>query len=152
MATLDKITVASEMFMEAHERFTRAKREIDYIVSIMMSGSVIGIVGPLLTEQGGHTSHSILARISAHISPPGAPPKKEGVFRAVYNGLKHAGDKARSIAPSTDLGLEVDLEREAANMLDDAKSDFRQIEITSETRASLSAEFIQILESDESYA
>jgi hypothetical protein len=148
MSTLDKITVASEMFMEAHRRFTGATREIDYVVSIMMSGSVIGIVGPLLTEQGGHTSHSILARISAHIGPP----KREGVFRAVYNGLKHAGDKARSVSPSSDLTIEVDLEWEAAHMLDDAKSDFRQIKISGVARATLSPEFIQLLESEESYA
>ena len=152
MATLDKITVASEMFMEAHRRFKNATEDIDYIVAIMMAGSVIGIVGPLLTEQGGHTSHSILVRISNHIGGPGAPPSKEGMFRAIYNGFKHSGDKARNIAPSNDLLVEVHLQREAAHMLDDAKSDFRQITVSAATRATLSQEFLTVLESDESYA
>jgi hypothetical protein len=152
MGTLNKITVASEMFMEAHRRFKAAKQDIDYVVSIMMSGSVIGIVGPLLTEQGGHTSHSILARISTYLDGPSSPRTKEGVFRAVYNGLKHAGDISGNVTPSADLLLEVDLEREAAHMLDDAKADFRQIEVPRETRAGLSKEFLQLMESNEGYA
>jgi hypothetical protein len=152
MATLNKITVASEMFMEAHRRFWNATQDTDYIVSIMMAGSVIGIVGPLLTEQGGHTSHSILARISNHIAEAGTPPSKEGMFRAIYNCLKHSGDKARNILPSSDLFIEAHLEREAAHMLDDAKADFRQVSVSGDTRATLSAEFLIVLESDESYA
>jgi len=152
MATLNKIAVASEMFIEAHRRFRAASRDIDYIASIMMSGSVIGIVGPLLTEQGGHTSHEILARISTYLDCPGSPRTKEGVFRAVYNGLKHSGDIVGTRAPSDDLLLEADLAREAAHMLDAAKDDFRQIEVTSETRAALSQEFLQLMESDEGYA
>jgi hypothetical protein len=152
MATLNKITVASEMFMEAHRRFKTASGDIDYIVSIMMSGSVIGIVGPLLTEQGGHTSHSILARISTHLAGPGAPKTKEGMFRFLYNGLKHAGDKRRSILASSDLKIEAYLPAEAGHMLADAKADFRQIKVTPGTRRTLSNEFLKLLESDESYA
>jgi len=152
MATLNKITVASEMFMEAHRRFRAASQDIDYIASIMMSGSVIGIVGPLLKEQGGHTSHEILARISTFLDGPGSPRTKEGVFRAVYNGLKHSGDIAGKLAPSDDLVLEADLAREAAHMLDAARDDFRQIEVTNGTRAELSQEFLQLMESDEDYA
>ncbi len=152
VTTLDKVALASGMFMEAHRRFRTANGDIDYVVSIMMAGSVIGIIGPLLTEQGGHTSHSILARISNHINEPGAPPAKEGMFRAVYNGLKHSGDKGRNIAPSDDLVIEANLPREAAHMLDDAKADFREIKISADTRAKLSEEFLSALEAVESYA
>lgn len=152
MATLNKITVAAEMFIEAHRRFKTATADIDYIVSIMMSGSVIGIVGPLLTEQGGHTSHSILARISTHLAGPGAPKTKEGMFRFLYNGMKHAGDKARRIPPSSDLLIEAHLPSEAGHMLADAKADFRQIKVTPQIRQTLPKEFVELLESDESYA
>jgi hypothetical protein len=152
MATHNKITLASEMFVEAHRRFKSANRDIDYVVSIVMSGSVMGIVSPLLSEQGGHAVHSILARISTKMDGKGAPPTKEGVFRLIYNGLKHAGDKLRSVPPSSDLLLETQLAREAAHMLDDAKADFRQIKISPDVRATLSTEFLGILESDESYA
>jgi hypothetical protein len=152
MATHNKITLASEMFVEAHRRFKIANRDIDYVVSIVMSGSVMGIVSPLLTEQGGHTAHSILARISTKLDGKGAPHTKEGMFRLIYNGLKHAGDKSRSIGPSSDLLLDVHLAREAAHMLDDAKADFRQIKITRDVRSNLSPEFLALLESNESYA
>jgi len=152
MATHNKIALASEMFVEAHRRFKSATRDIDYVVSIVMSGSVMGIVSPLLAEQGGRTAHSLLARISSILGETGAPPTKDGMFRLIYNGLKHAGDKSRSIAPSSDLLLKAHLGREAAHMLDDAKADFRQIKITFEVRSTLSAEFLAILESEESYA
>lgn len=152
MATHNKIALASEMFLEAHRRFKSATRDIDYVVSIVMSGSVMGIVSPLLAEQGGHTIHSLLARITTMLDGTGAPSTKDGMFRLIYNGLKHTGDKSRKVLPSSDLLLEADLAREAAHMLDDAKADFRQIKITSDIRSTLSAEFIAILESDESYA
>jgi hypothetical protein len=152
MATLNKIAVAAEMFLEAHRRYTSATRDIDYVVSIMMSGSVIGIVGPLLTEQGGHTAHSLFARISNTLRTPGEPETKDGMFRLVYNGLKHAGDTRGKIPPSSDLLVEAHLEREAAHMLDDAKSDFRQIEVAGSVRASLPPEFLQLMESDADYA
>lgn len=151
MATLNKLTVASEMFLEAHHRFKNATEDIDYVVSIIMSGSVIGIVGPLLTEQGGHTSHSLLARISTRLGAPGEPSTKEGMFRFIYNGLKHSGDKIRKINPSGDLLIEVHLEREAAHMLDDARADFREIKVTSDIRDSFSREFVELLQSGESY-
>lgn len=150
MATLHKIVVAADMFIEAHDRYANATRDIDYIVSIMMSGSVIGIVGPLLKEQGGHTSHSLLARISTKLGGPGSPETKEGMFRAVYNGLKHAGD--RKIPPSSDLLVHVHLEREAAHMLDDAKADFRQIKVTPDIQSKLPSQLLALLESDRDYA
>jgi hypothetical protein len=64
MATLDKIRVASEMFVEAHTRYITASRDIDYITSILLSGAVIGIIGPLLKEQGARTTHELLVRIA----------------------------------------------------------------------------------------
>jgi hypothetical protein len=63
MAALNKIQLASEMFVEAHARYTSARRDIDYVTSILLSGAVVGIVSPLLKEQGGHTMHELLTRI-----------------------------------------------------------------------------------------
>ena len=152
MVTLNKVEIAAQMFVEAHERFLSGVNEIDYITSIVLSGAVMGIVSPLLKEQGGHTAHSLLARISNRIAEPGEPPTHEGVFRATYNAFKHAGDERRKIAPSADLEITTDLKREAAHMLDAAKDDFRQIEVDVPVRNRLSRRLIELLESDKSYA
>ena len=150
--TLNKVQVAAQMFVEAHERYTSATRDIDYIVSIVLSGAVVGIVSPLLKEQGGHTAHSLLARIGNLIAEPGEPPTHEGVFRATYNAFKHAGDERRMIAPSSDLEIQTELKREAAHMLDAAKDDFRQIKVLPDVKKGLSQQFVGLLESDEGYA
>ena len=140
------------MFVEAHERYMKATRDIDYVVSIVLSGAVVGIVSPLLKEQGGHTTHSLLARIDSLIAEPRDLPIHEGMFRAIYNAVKHAGNDRQNIAPSTDLEIETDLRAEAAHMLDAAKQDFRQIEVLPELSDSLSRKFVGLLESEMSYA
>jgi len=140
------------MFVEAHERYSSATRDIDYIVSIVLSGAVVGIVSPLLKEQGGHTAHSLLARIGNLIAEPGESPTHEGVFRATYNAFKHAGDDRRKISPSSDLEIQTELKREAAHMLDAAKDDFRQIKVLPDVKNGLSQQFIGLLESDDGYA
>ncbi len=154
MASFNKIEIAAEMFVESHDRYHAAGRDIDYIVSILLSGAVIGIVGPLLEEQGGHTAHSLLARISNSIAEPGEPESKDGMFRAIYNALKHAGnDKGKSkVAASADLEIQTDLRLEAARMLDAAKQDFQQISFHQTIGQRLSSRFIALLESGESYA
>lgn len=147
----NKVQVASQMFIEAHDRYMRATQDIDYIVSIVLSGAVVGIVSPLLKEQGGHTTHSLLARISTLIAEPGEQPTREGVFRTIYNAFKHAGNERRNIAPSIDLEIQTNLKSEAAHMLHAAKQDFREINVLLETINCLSQQFIGLLESDESY-
>lgn len=151
MVTLNKVELASQMFAEAHERYLNASRDFDYVASIVLSGAVMGIVSPLLKEQGGHTAHSLLVRIGNLIAEHDDPPMHEGVFRATYNAFKHAGNDRQGIAPSADLEFTTDLKREAARMLDAAKDDFRQIEVESTLRERLSPQFIALLESDESY-
>ncbi len=150
--TLNKIEVASQMFLEAHDRFRSATREIDYVISIVLSGAVVGIVSPILKEQGGHTAHSLLARISNVIAEPGEPPTHEGVFRATYNAFKHAGDERRNVAPSADLEISTNLKLEAAHMLDAAKADFRPITVKHDVRERLSQRFIELLEAENDYA
>jgi hypothetical protein len=153
MNTLNKVEVASQLFVEAHDRYTSAAAtDIDYIVSIVLCGAVVGVVSPLLKEQGGHTAHSLLARIGNLIAAPGEPPTHEGVFRATYNAFKHAGNDRRNIAPSTDLEITTDLKREAAHMLYAAKDDFQQIKVDFVVRERLSPRFISLLESGDSYA
>ncbi|WP_131280389.1 hypothetical protein [Hylemonella gracilis] len=140
------------MFVEAHELYSSATREIDYIVSIVLSGAVLGIVSPLLKEQGGHTAHSLLARIADHIAKPEEPSTHEGVFRATYNAFKHAGHESRKIAPSSDLEIQTELRREAAHMLNAAKEDFRQIKDFPYVNKHLSQQFFELIDSDEGYA
>jgi len=152
MATFNKIQVAAEMFLEAHQRYTTASRDIDYITSVMLSGAVVGIISPLLTEQGGHSTHSLLARIGNVVAQPGEPPTREGMFREIYNALKHAGDDRRKVAPSKDLEIHADLALEAARMLDAAKQDFRQIQVSHELKKKLAPEFLDLLESENDYA
>ena len=153
MLTLNKVKVASEMFVEAHARYATARRDIDYITSIMLSGAVIGVIGPLLKEQGGRTTHELLVAIANAISSPGDAPAYEGMFRTVYNGLKHAGNdkQKQKVRASDDLEIRTNLPLEAARLLDAAKNDFRNIEVSAEVRQGLSPEFIQLLEAEEDY-
>ncbi|MBU1691535.1 MAG: hypothetical protein KKD65_12470 [Gammaproteobacteria bacterium] len=152
MGTLNKVQVASEMFVEAHSRYVKATRDIDYITSILLSGAVIGIIGPLLKEQGNRTTHELLAKIANAIAEPGDDPAREGIFRAVYNALKHAGNDRPKVPASDDLEIQTHLPMEAARMLDAAKDDFREIEVSGEVRRSLPPEFIQLLATDDTYA
>ena len=102
MAAYNKVILASEMFIEAHERFLSATRDVDYVISLMLSGAVVGIVAPLLNEQGKPSMHQLLARLS-DIAEPDGKRAHEGMFRAVYNGLKHAGNSRKGIVASADL-------------------------------------------------
>jgi hypothetical protein len=113
---------------------------------------VVGIVSPLLKEQGGHTFHSLLTRISNAIAEPGEDLSHEGMFRTIYNGLKHAGNKRIAIAASDDLTITADLKAEAAHMLDAAKQDFRQIKLILKIRDDMPPEFVRLLETEGSYA
>jgi len=154
MSPFNKIEIAAEMFVESHDRYHAAGLDIDYIVSILLSGAIIGIVDPLLEEQGGHTAHSLLVRILNLIAEPGEPESKDGMFRAIYNALKHAGnDKGKNkVAASADLEIQADLRLDAARMLEAAKQDFQQVSIPQTIRQRLPSRFIALLESEESYA
>lgn len=151
MVKLNKIVVASEMYVEAHNRFSNANSDIDYITSILLSGSIIGIVGELLKEQGGKTTHQNLARMSNFLAEDGDGIQKEGFFRAVYNSLKHAGYTKRNVKASDDLLICADLRLEAARMLDAAKSDFNEIKVSFDIKSKWSSKFISLLESIDSY-
>lgn len=152
MKTFNKIQLASSMFVEAHLRYIGAKQEMDYIVSILLSGAVVGTIGPLLKDQGGHTTHELLASISNAIAEPGDDKAHEGIFREIYNSLKHAGNERKNISASNDLEIRTDLKKEAARMLDAAKNDFRNINVSSEVRNGLSKQFLGLLQSSDSYA
>lgn len=156
MRKYNKIVLASEMFIEAHNKFDSAKSEMDYVSSILLSGAVVGIVAPLLEEQGGHPMHEILALISNVLVSEGVLDGNEkahqGIFREIYNAFKHAGNKRKSIKPTEDLEIETDIKIEAGRMLDVAKSDFKQIEVSHNIRSQISNEFVQLLESEREYA
>jgi hypothetical protein len=150
--THNKLVLAADMFVEAHNRFVAASRAVDYVSSLMLAGAVEGIVAPLLIEQGGRSSHQLLAALSDIVREPGEPPTREGVFRTVYNGLKHAGDRRRDVAPSADLDLVADLRAEAAEMLEAAREDFRKVVVSSDVRVKLAPQFIGLLASTDDYA
>lgn len=89
MDRYNKIVMASKMFMEAHKLFMDAKNEMSYVSSILSSGAVVGIIAPLLEEQGGHPMHEILARISNVMTEEGEEEMHQGIFRETYNAFKH---------------------------------------------------------------
>ena len=152
MDRYNKIVMASKMFMESHKLFMNAKNEMDYVSSILLSGAVVGIIAPLLEEQRGHPMHEILARISNAMAEEGEEEMHQGIFRETYNAFKHAGNKRKKIKPSEDLEVETNLKLEAGRMLDVAKSDFKEITVSNETRNGISSEFTQLLESEHEYA
>ena len=158
MSKYNKIVLASKMFIEAHNKFDSAKSEMDYVSSILLSGAVVGIVAPLLEEQGGYPMHEILARISnvmiseGVIVSDGDEKIYQGIFRETYNAFKHAGKQRKNIKPTEDLEIETDIKLEAGRMLDVAKSDFKRIEVSPNIQSQISSEFIQLLESEREYA
>lgn len=157
MGKYNKIVLASKMFIEAHNKFDSAKSEMDYVSSMLLSGAVVGIVAPLLKEQGGHPMHEILARISNDVMvhfmvSEGNGKAHQGIFRKTYNAFRHTGNKRNKIKPTEDLEIEADIKLDAGRMLDVAKSDFNQIEMSHNIRSQISNEFIQLLESAREYA
>ena len=152
MQKYNKIVLAADMFVEAHERFINAKLPVDLVASLMLSGAVEGIVAPLLKEQGKRSAHQLLAALSDLVGEPGTSPTHEGIFRTVYNGLKHAGDRRGAVEPSADLELSADLRVEAAEMLEAAKEHFGKVLVASEVRSELSPRFVELLTSGDDYA
>lgn len=146
----NKIQMASKMFMEADNRYKNGKRDIDYIVSILLAGAVSGIVGPLVKERGRRTADEILAGVLNATSEPGSELAHAGMFRHKYNSLKHAGN-GRKLPASEDLEIGMDVKREAAHRLCSAKQNFQQFAILQPTRETFSPEFLAILQSEEDY-
>ena len=127
MSEYNKIIVASSMLLEASTIFDGASSEMDFITSILLSGAVIGIIAPLLSELGGYPTHEILARIADTLDDNNEERHHPGMFRTVYNALKHAGNKRKTLKASDDLEFEANLAQEAEKMLYVAKSDFSNI-------------------------
>lgn len=152
MKKYNKIVIASEMFERAHDQFVSSKSEIDYTSALLLAGAVVGIIAPLLAEQGGYPTHNLLARIGNLISDQGDANQHAGLYRAAYNSLKHAGNDRRKLKPSDDLEFETDIRLEAARMLDAAKADFKEISVSGAIRQQLSRSFIALLEAEREYA
>jgi hypothetical protein len=144
MTSYNKIVIASQLFQRAHEQFEMAKTDIDYGSSLLLSGAVVGIIAPVLSEIGSRPMHDILADIANVISDSDSQKYHSGLFRAAYNSLKHAGNERRKVAPSDDLEFETDLRLEAAHMLDVAKSDFKELRNLVIVREQCSKEFIEL--------
>ncbi len=151
MAKYNKIVIAADMFVEAHKRFISAKSDIDFIVAIVMAGSVLGIISPLLKEQGGRTTHQILAEISNLIVKEEDADFHEGIFREIYNSFKHTGSMKKGLKPSEDTEVEAELKKEAAYMLDAARDDFREVKIIHDSTVVLPDEFLNLIESENEY-
>lgn len=152
MKRYNKIVVASEMFERAHHQFMSAKSDMDYASALLLSGAVVGIIAPLLAEQGGHPTHDLLARIGTAISEPGDPKQHGGLYRVAYNSLKHAGNDRKKLKASEDLEFETDIRLEAARMLDAAKADFKEVTVAAKVREQCRQTFIALLMSEHEYA
>jgi len=152
MKKYNKIVIASRMFERAHEQFVSAKSEMDYASSLLLSGAVVGIIAPLLAEQGGHPTHDLLVRIGNAISGQGDEKQHVGLYRTAYNSLKHAGNDRKNLKPSEDLEFETDIRLEAAYMLDAAKADFKEITVAGKVHQQFSQSFIALLETEREYA
>lgn len=153
MEQYNKIVVASLMFTEAHQRYINAKQDMDYIISILLTGSVIGIIAPLLKEQGRRTSHQSSVDICELLTVDGEKnPIHEVNFRETYNSLKHARNDRKKVKAHDDLIIKTDLRLEAAYLLDDAKEDFCSIIFSADVRSKISDEFLTLLESTDCYA
>jgi hypothetical protein len=92
--------------------------------------------------------HELLTRIRKLITEPSEETSHEGMFREIYNSLKHAGNTNKNILPSSDLEIQTDLKKEAAHMLYAAKHDFSEIKALPHIREGLSKEFLTLLEAD----
>jgi hypothetical protein len=152
MKRYNKIVVASQLFERAHEIFESAESDTDYACSLLLAGAVVGIIAPILEEQGGHPMHDLLARIANATAEPDDKNYHAGFFRAAYNSLKHSGNNRKGIKPSEDLEFEADVKREAGHMLDVAITDFSEIRVSTEIRNLCSKSFIDLLESGREYA
>ncbi|MDJ0807490.1 MAG: hypothetical protein QNJ78_11730 [Gammaproteobacteria bacterium] len=152
MKAYNKIVVASQLFERAHDMFESAESDTDYACSRLIAGAVVGIIAPVLKEQGGHPMHDLLARIANATAEPNDEKYCAGFFRAAYNSLKHSGSNRKGIKPSEDLEFEADVKREAAHMLDVAKADFSEIRVSTDVRNMCGESFIAVLESDREYA
>jgi len=151
MPTLRKLPLAASMLMEAHERYTSPRSETDLLTSIVLSGAVLGIISPLLKEQGGSTYHAQLSKL-AKLLEPGEPEVRETLFQTVYNGLKHAGFEHRKLKASDDLEITADLRLEAGRMLDAASHDFREILVPANDHELLPPGFVIFLAQHLDYA
>lgn len=152
MKKYNKIVIASEMFERAHNQFMTAKSEMDYASSLLLSGAVVGIIAPLLSEQGRQPTHDLLVRMGQVISEQGDEKQHVGLYRVAYNSLKHAGNNTKNLKPSEDMEFETDILLEAAHMLNAAKADFKGIEVSGKVRQQCSPSFIALLEAEHEYA
>ncbi len=151
--TYNKIVLASEMLLEAFRRYAGAKSDIDYVTSILLSGAVIGIVGPVLNEQKHPTMHQLLASLTQTFDPAERKGRNEGFYRFRYNSLKHSGPRSSKepIKPSQDLEMHADLHLEAGRLLEAAIDDFRMIEVLASIRRRLSNDFTEFLDSEHDF-
>lgn len=149
MKTYDKIVLSSQLFERAHGQFYSAECDIDFAEIILLAGAVIGVISPVVAEQGGMSSHNVLAKMEVLLS--GGTNENEGLFRQVYNSIKHAGNRKREISAIDDLLFQADLQLEAARLLEAALSDFRQVKVTQKQKGAFSDNFISLLESDHEY-
>jgi hypothetical protein len=149
MSQYSKIVLASQMFEKAHSEYMSAKTDMDYVNSILLSGAVVGIISPLMEEQGGYCTHRFLTKIGNSRS---ADKKHIGMYRQIYNSLKHTGNSNDKLLPSSDLIFDADLKYEASKMIYCAKSDFNDVLIPKEQLVLLSEDFKSLLSSEYDYA
>lgn len=133
--TINKIDLCVDMII-ASARSLKQGSDIDYVSSILLSGAVNEILEPLFEELNIKTKRGNHAELTAHIAKRisnkaiDAERVKKSAFRNskfIYNTLKHAGDKKDgkfTVAPSSDLEIDVNLMDEAKRSLGFAIDNF----------------------------
>ncbi len=153
----DKLVLAGELLLDAAKTYRAATTDVGFAKSILISGAVIGIVGPYLEEIGAKPSQNQYSEIAARLRGIDLETcsKKERsqelgkslrFYRLAYNSLKHAGD--RHTAASDNRFIEADLKNEAGYLLEDAIDDYRRLTMLEpDVNEQLSGELSHLLQS-----
>jgi len=140
LRTLDKIHMAGELVLRAAATFRSAQTVGDFASAVVLAGAAQGIVVPFLEEAGIDSSELRMAKTIAHIQQRNIAAmtpddwdkllaETKRFTRAIYNGLKHAGDHRRKVAllPSNDRFIDANLENEAELLISETINDLRAV-------------------------
>ena len=142
MRTHDKIQLAGEMLLTAAQDYKNAKVDMDYVKCILLAGAVINVAYPLVEQFGGKTKAMESAELATRImeirqgSKFGKQRRREQLSRFlahdnyVYNSLKHAGDRKRTLLPSDDIQFDADLKVEAEHKILQARDEFVRLPLS----------------------
>ena len=149
---MDKREIAANMILKSVRSFIEAEDDFDYIASILLAGSSLGLTEPLLKQKGTQTASyksadTIIAMREANIYWEGntlivdksartlSRSERQQIRKEarildldVYNSLKHTGKPWDKVAPFDDLEINTDFKATAEAVIFDAIDDFNALE------------------------